>query len=239
MSGSVGAAVPMRAVPAVALLMGATAVSIAVAGRLALIASMPLLMLIPLLVRLRRIAATRRQTVACLSRVTELGGQSSTGHTARVSVLAGRLGRELGLAETAVAELQRAAMLHDVGQLALAAPLGGGHTALLDPDEARHIAHVGAGMIRATGGMERVAELVEAQAEPFRGAAIMAEAPIGSRVLKVANAYDDLVGAQPQPGSTIAALSRLRRAGDGEYDPQVLDALGRLVGAPSASRSRR
>lgn len=241
MSGSAGAGagVPMRAVPAVALLMGTTAISIAVAGRLALLASMPLLMLIPLLVRLRGIEATRRQTVDCLSRVTELGGHSSAGHASRVSVLAARLGRELGLADTAVVELERAALLHDVGQVALAAPVGGGHTALLDSDEARHIAHVGAGMIRAAGGMERVAELVEAQAEPFRGAAILAEAPIGARILKVANAYDDLVGAQPQAGSATAALLRLRRAEDCEYDPQVLDALARLVGGTPAPRSGR
>lgn len=232
------AAIPTRAVPAVALLMGTTAVSVAVAGRLALIASLPLLVLVPLFARWRGIEATRRQTVLCLSRVAELACPSTTGHAARVSTLAGRLGRELGLVEAHVVELERAALLHDVGQLALAHPMHGGHTALLDTEEARHIASVGAGMIRATGGMERVAAMVEGQAEPFRGGTAVLSAPIGARILKVANAYDDLVGASAQPGSSTAALGRLHRA-DEQYDPQVLSALARLVGGTPAPRSGR
>jgi HD-GYP domain-containing protein (c-di-GMP phosphodiesterase class II) len=234
-----GYGVPLRAIPAVALLMGTTAVSIAVAGRLGLLACVPLLALLPAIVRVRAVRATRRQTVACLSRVAELGGQASSGHAIRVSELAGRLARQLDLTDTQIVELERAALLHDVGQLALSAPVHGGHTALLDAEQARHIAQVGAGMIRATGGMDRVADLVEAQAEPFRGAAIVAEQSLGARILKVANAYDDLVGAVPSPGSPTAALWRLRRAGEAEYDPQVLDALARLVGATPAQRSGR
>lgn len=230
---------PLRAIPAVALLLGTTAVAVALAGGWALLASAPLLLLVPVLVRLHALRETRRQTVACLSRVTELGGHASIGHPVRVSALAGRVARELGLAESYVIELERAALLHDVGQLALSSPVQGGHTALLDADEARHIAQVGAGMLRATGGMDRVAALVEAQAEPFRGAAILARQPLGARILKVANAYDDLVGADPEPGMVTAALWRLRRAGEAEYDPQVLDALGRLVGGGPVSRPGR
>lgn len=232
-------ALPVQVLPGITLLLGTTAVSFAWAGPWALPASAPLLLGIPVLVRLQALRATRRQTVACLSRVTELGGHASIGHGVRVSRLAGRLARELGLAENFVVELERAALLHDVGQLALDPPVHGGHTALLDTDEARHIAQVGAGMIRATGGMERVAALVEAQAEPFGDAAIPGRQPIGARVLKVANAYDDLVGADPEPGMITAALWRLRRAGDAEYDPQVLDALGRVVGGGPVSRPGR
>ncbi len=233
------AGISVRAVPAVALVMGTTSVAFAWAGSWAVLASTPLLMLFPVLLRLRALHATRRQTVGCLSRVTELGGHAGTGHATRVSALAGRIARELGLAEHSIDELTRAALLHDVGQLALATPVHGGHTALLDTDEARHIAQVGAGLIRATGGMDRVAALVEAQAEPFGGAAIPAQQPLGARVLKVANAYDDLAGSDPEPGMVTAALWRLRRAGDAEYDPQVVDALTRVLGAAPAYRSGR
>lgn len=227
-----------RAVSAGALLIGTTAVAVTTAGGWAVLASTPLLALIPVAVRLRRLSATRRQTLACLSRVTELGGHAGAGHPARVSALAGRLGRELGLAEPVVLELERAALLHDVGQLALLHPVQGGHTALLDTDEARLIARTGAGVIRATGGMDGVAALVEAQAEPFGAATVLERQPLAARILKVANAYDDLAGPDAAPGQITAALWRLRRAGECAYDPQVLDALSRLVGAPSVPRSR-
>jgi HD-GYP domain-containing protein (c-di-GMP phosphodiesterase class II) len=227
-----------RAVITIALLLSTTAAAVATAGEWALLASAPLLGLIPVLVRWRGVRATRRQTVACLSRVTELGGHASAGHPARVSALAGRLARELGLSESYVVELERAALLHDVGQLALPAPVHGGHTALLDTDQARHIAQVGAGMLRATGGMDGVAALVEAQAEPFRAAPPTGQQAMGARILKVANAYDDLVGADPAPGAVTAALWRMRRAGDSAYDPQVLDALSRLVAGAAVPRSR-
>lgn len=233
-----GYTVPTRAIPMVALAVGTTAISIAVAGRLALLAALPLLMLVPLAVRWHALRATQRQTVACLARVSELGN-GRTGHPSRVSELAGRLGRELGLSEAQVVELERAALLHDVGQVALADPVQGGHTALLDTDEARHIAEVGAGMLRATGGMDRVAALVAAQAEPFGSAGFPPRQPLAARILKVANAYDDLVGPDPAPGTPTAAVWRLRRFGEAAYDPQVLDALARLVGATPAQRSGR
>lgn len=234
-----GYSVPTRAVPAVAALVGISAISIALAGRLALFASLPLLLLVPLAMRWHGLRATRRQTVACLARVSDLGGIGRTGHSGRVSELAGRLGREMGLSDAQVVELERAALLHDVGQVALAQPVHGGHTSLLDDDEARHIAEVGAGMLRATGGMDRVAALVEAQAEPFGAAAFPPRRPLAARILKVANAYDDLVGPDPGPGTPTAALWRLRRFGEAAYDPQVLDALARLVGATPAQRSGR
>ncbi|MGQ0467266.1 MAG: HD-GYP domain-containing protein [Sporichthyaceae bacterium] len=239
MSAGAGWAIPTRAIPVVALLVGTTAISIAVAGSTALIASLPLLMLVPLAQRWHALRATRRQTVACLARVAELSGNSRTGHAGRVSELAGRLGRELGLTEAQVVELERAALLHDVGQVSLAEPVHGGHTAMLDDDEARHIAEVGAGMLRATGGMDRVAALVEAQAEPFGGSTFGPRQPLAARILKVANAYDDLVGPVPGPGTPTAALWRLRRFGEAAYDPQVLDALARIVGATPAQRSGR
>lgn len=116
----------------------ATAVLIAVAttamGEAAL-----LIFTVPILVtqfafrRYAGIRATYLQTVRALSRVTEVGGYVETGHSRRVSRLAVRMGRELGMSEEELLELEYAALMHDIGQLSLGDPIPGGATVLASP----------------------------------------------------------------------------------------------------------
>ncbi len=68
------------------------------------------------------IRATYLQTVRALSRVTEVGGYVEPGHSRRVSRLAVAVGRELGMAEPELLELEYAALMHDIGQLSLRRP---------------------------------------------------------------------------------------------------------------------
>ena len=68
------------------------------------------------------IRATYLQTVRALSRVTEVGGYVEPGHSRRVSRLAVAVGRELGMAEPELLELEYAALMHDIGQLSLQRP---------------------------------------------------------------------------------------------------------------------
>ena len=53
--------------------------------------------------------------------------------------------------------------------------------------------------------------------------------PLSSRIIRAANAYDDLVGSSPDPSRAAEAVGRLRLDTAAEYDPQVVDALGNLV----------
>jgi response regulator RpfG family c-di-GMP phosphodiesterase len=174
------------------------------------------------------IRATYLQTVRALSRVTEVGGYVETGHSRRVSKLAVAMGRELGMTEEALLELEYAALMHDIGQLSLRDPIPGGATVLASPSEQRRIAGLGAGVITETGVLNEVAEIVRRQAEPYRAAEGSAP-PLASRVIKVANAYDDLVGASSDRDRSAAVLERLRGDSAAEYDPTVVEALGHVV----------
>jgi response regulator RpfG family c-di-GMP phosphodiesterase len=53
--------------------------------------------------------------------------------------------------------------------------------------------------------------------------------PLASRIIKVANAYDDAVGASLDMERMQYSLDRLVGATDREYDPAVVDALARIV----------
>jgi HD-GYP domain-containing protein (c-di-GMP phosphodiesterase class II) len=52
---------------------------------------------------------------------------------------------------------------------------------------------------------------------------------LSSRIIRAANAYDDLVGSSTDPSQAAEAVERLRLDTAAEYDPRVVDALGRLV----------
>ena len=68
------------------------------------------------------IRATYLQTVRSLARVTEVGGYVESGHSRRVAKLAVSVGRELGMAEPDLLNLEYAALMHDIGQLSLLEP---------------------------------------------------------------------------------------------------------------------
>ncbi|WP_113703848.1 HD-GYP domain-containing protein [Nonomuraea lactucae] len=170
------------------------------------------------------IRATYLQTVRALSRVTEVGGYVEPGHSRRVSRLAVAVGRELGMAEPELLELEYAALMHDIGQLSLRDPIPGGATVLTDPQQARRIAELGAAVIKQTGVLDRVADVVRHQCDP-----IGEDPPLSSRIIKVANAYDDLVGGSSDRDRAGAALERLRLAAGTAYDLAVIEAAARVV----------
>jgi response regulator RpfG family c-di-GMP phosphodiesterase len=179
------------------------------------------------------IRATYLQTVRALARVTEIGGYVETGHSARVSRLAVSIGRELGMPEPALLQLEYAALMHDIGQLSLRDPIPGGATVLVDPAEQRQIAEYGAEVIHEARVLDTVAEIVRRQSEPYRdvsdGAAGADGPPLSSRIIRAANAFDDLVGSSVESSRAVAAVERLRLDTAAEYDPRVVDALGRLI----------
>jgi response regulator RpfG family c-di-GMP phosphodiesterase len=72
--------------------------------------------------------------------------------------------------------------------------------------------------------LDRVAEIVRRQCDTC------AETPpLASRIIKAANAYDDLVGGSSDRDRAGAALERLRLGSGGEYDPTVVEAMARVI----------
>ena len=189
----------------------------------------PLLVTQVALRRYAGIRATYLQTVRALARVTEIGGYVETGHSARVSRLAVAIGRELGMPEAALLELEYAALMHDIGQLSLRDPVPGGATVLVTREEQRRIAEYGAEVIGQARVLDSVADIVRRQSDPCRPADRTQPPPLSSRIIRAANAYDDLVGSSDDPSRAAEAVERLRLDTAREYDPRVVEALSMLV----------
>lgn len=226
----------ISATSALAAAVGATGVLTALATPAMRLYALPAVC-VPLLLTqfaFRRYAAIRttyRQTIRSLSRVTEVGGYVESGHSERVSRLALAVGRELGLTENELLDLEYAALLHDIGQLSLIDPIPGGSTLVVAPVERRRVAELGADVIKTTGVLDRVAEIVARQADPYRKHRESPDhsLPLESRIIKAASAYDDLVGAAPTIDANADALERLRLGMAYEYDPRVVETLTRVV----------
>ena len=218
--------------------VGASALLIAFAAEVMGLAAVavfaaPLLVTQVALRRYTGIRATYLQTVRALARVTEIGGYVEPGHSARVSRLAVAIGRELGMPEPALLELEYAALMHDIGQLSLRDPIPGGATVLVVREEQRRIAEYGAEVIQQARVLDSVADIVRRQSDSCRPADRSQEPPLSSRIIRAANAFDDLVGSSVEPSRAAAAVQRLRLDTAAEYDPQVVEALSRLLGRRS------
>ncbi len=219
--------------------VGATAILISLAAYEVGLAALGVF-IAPLLVtqvafrRYAGIRATYLQTVRALARVTEVGGYVEDGHAHRVAQLAVAVGRELGMGEPELLELEYAALMHDIGQLSLRDPIPGGATVLASPEDQRRIAELGAGVIGQAGVLDPVAEVVRCQCWPCRGP--QGEPPVGSRIIRAANAFDDLVGSSADTGRTTAALERLSLDTAIEYDPRVVGALAKVTRRQASRR---
>ncbi|HUD35787.1 MAG TPA: HD domain-containing phosphohydrolase [Streptosporangiaceae bacterium] len=180
------------------------------------------------------IRATYLQTVRALAQVTEVAGYVDGGHSRRVGKVALAVGRELGLSEPDLLNLEYAALMHDIGQLSLVEPIPAGATVDVPTATARRIAEFGAEVISQTGVLDAVAEIVRYQWLPYRGAAV--KPPLESRIIKVVNAFDDQVAGSSDRDRIAAAIAAIRSAMEREYDPAVVNALATVTSRLPVSR---
>ena len=216
--------------------IAATGVLISLAAQIMGLWALPLFMAPLFLVQFsfRRYAAIRetyRQTIRSLSRVTEVAGYTETGHSGRVSQLCLAVGRELGMSEQDLQDLEYASLMHDLGQLSLTDPIPGGATVMVAHADQVEIARLGSSVIRQTGVLDRVADIVERQADAYRRPHEAADLtlPLASRIIKAANAYDDLVGDSRESSRRLEAIERLRLSMAYDFDPIVVQTLARVT----------
>jgi len=207
-----------------------TALATRVIGPVALaIFAVPLVLLMIAVRRQSAVLDGRRQTVWALSKLTDQAGFTDPGHAKRVARLGVLVGRQVGLSEPELRDLEYAALLHDLGQLSLQRSIPGGattHTSALDQ---RRVAAAGAALLAHTEEMTKVSTLVAHHATPYWRINELGDFPIASRILRVVNAYDDLVGVSLDSGTRIRSLQRLRLSMGYDYDPQALRELCRVL----------
>jgi len=180
------------------------------------------------------IRATYLQTVRALAQVTEVAGYVDSGHSRRVSKIALAVGRELGMSERNLLNLEYAALMHDIGQLSLIDPIPAGATVDVDRAKARSIAEFGAEVISQTGVLDDVAEIVRFQWLPYRGGTV--KPPLASRIIRVVNAFDDQVAGSADRDRIASAIAGIRARMEQDFDPAVVSALAIVTNRLPVSR---
>jgi diguanylate cyclase (GGDEF)-like protein/putative nucleotidyltransferase with HDIG domain len=194
----------------------------------------------------RRAMAVQLATVEALALAIEAKAGSTPEHIQSIQQYAAMLAEAAGLSDVDVQCVRTAALLHDIGNMAvpehiLAKP------APLTSDEFERIKNhprVGAEILRNVPFGAPVADLVQCHHERWDGLGYPAglrgtEIPVGARILAIADCYSTMQAGRPyRPAhDEAAAIAELRAQAGKAFDPVLVDLLiGRLnLAAASAS----
>jgi diguanylate cyclase (GGDEF)-like protein len=161
-------------------------------------------------------------------------------HVHDVTRLAAAVGSRLGLDDEDVADLVRAAELHDVGKVAIPDSILK-KPGPLAPDEQqlmRRHTLIGENILSAASALAGVGRLVRSSHERFDGTGYpdrlqREEIPLASRIIFVCDAYDAMTTDRPyrKAMSEDHAVAELRRCASTQFDPEVVDAFIAELGA--------
>ena len=165
-------------------------------------------------------------------------------HSRRVARMSVRLADTLRVSASARTDIERAALLHDIGKIAILDAVLDKRGPLTD-DEADHLeSHVkiGFAILSALPALHQLGRLVIATSERYDGNGYPsglagAEIPLGARVIAVADAYDVITVGEHlrSPLSADDANAELVRRAGTSFDPDVVRAWLRVEEGPLCS----
>jgi len=163
-------------------------------------------------------------------------------HAHRVAAMAVNLAMALRIGEPQLSDIERAALLHNLGRLALPDQILIRKERTLSADERAKLRSYplhGQAMLKNVPFLAAACEIAVATHERSDGSGfprgLRGEAiPLGARIVAVADVYDELVsGIGDTPVSAASALQVLSVDRAGQFDPLVIGALTMLQPSPS------
>jgi putative two-component system response regulator len=186
--------------------------------------------------RTAELEEARVESLTILAAVSEYHDDDTHQHTQRVGATAARLAQVLGLSNSFVSELRRAAPLHDLGKVAIPQQI------LLKPgpltdderEEMKRHVDVGAKMLATARSpiLRLAAEIAVSHHERWDGNGYLAglageDIPLSGRITSVADVFDALTHARPYKAAweRERALEEITSQAGRQFDPAVTEAL--------------
>jgi hypothetical protein len=177
---------------------------------------------------------SQRETVRALASIVDSSTPFLGGESERVASLAVELGRRLGITGWRLRALEYAAMLHDIGYVAVGNRiLSKGES--LSPDEwasVRKHAQMGASIVGRVRGLKQASTIVLAHHERPDGRGYPRglkedEIPKAAGILKVADAFVAMTTERPyrKAMSAVEAVERIRVRRGNQFDKDAADTL--------------
>ncbi len=177
-------------------------------------------------------------TIEALALAIDAKDQTSQLHIRRVQLYAAALARGLGMSENEIQGVKTAALLHDIGKLAVPEHILS-KPGPLTPEEFQKIrAHpkVGADIVSSVPFPYPVAPLILSHHERWDGKGYPAglkgeEIPLGARILSVVDYFDALMAERPyhKAMTADAAVGLLQQEAGKGLDPQVVTLFTQLL----------
>jgi putative nucleotidyltransferase with HDIG domain len=197
--------------------------------------------------RTRELEAAQIEIIERLARAAEFRDDNTGQHTERVGQMAALLARQVGLPDSQVALIRRAAPLHDVGKIGIPDSILLKLGRLTDEEFAVVKQHTTIGARILSGSRFPILRLAEEIAfshhERWDGdgyAGLTRESiPLAGRIVAVADVFDALT--QKRPYKTAwpleEAVAEIDRQRNQQFDPMLVDAFLRVIeqemGAPA------
>jgi putative nucleotidyltransferase with HDIG domain len=181
-------------------------------------------------------AALYLRTITSLAGAIEAKDSETSEHLQRVQVYAMEIGRDLRLSESEIEALRAAALLHDIGKIAVPDHIIGKPGKLTPAEFQRMKIHpvVGAEILERVNFPFPVAPVVRCHHEKWDGSGYPAglqgeEIPIGARILAAVDCLDAVASDRHYRRALPLdqAMALIERESDRAFDPQVVEALKR------------
>jgi diguanylate cyclase (GGDEF)-like protein/putative nucleotidyltransferase with HDIG domain len=190
--------------------------------------------------QVREVSDLHLATVEALAAAIDAKDNAFTQHVRRVERLAGRLAQQLGMSESDIRGVKTAALLHDIGKLAVPEYILSKPGPLTAEEFARVQAHprVGAEIISNVPFPYPVVPLVRSHHERWDGSGYPdglagEQIPLGARIISVVDYYDALTCDRPYRRAVpeAVAMATLQDEAGRALDPRVVAAfIGMMPG---------
>jgi diguanylate cyclase (GGDEF)-like protein len=171
-------------------------------------------------------------TIRALAATVDAKDHSTYGHSTKTSKYATLIAKDLGYSEAAIARIQAADLLHDIGKIRVPDALLRKRGPLNDKDweQIREHPLLGVAILRHVKGLNGCLAAIRYHHEHYDGSGYPGgvkgeEIPLDARILAVADAYDAMTSPRPYRGGKSTheeAIAELKRCAGTQFDPEIV-----------------
>lgn len=185
----------------------------------------------------QKLNSSYKNTIMTLSNAVDARDTYTAGHSERVAEISLEIGKELGLSESQLENLELAALFHDIGKLGIPDKILHKPGKLTDDEYEIIKAHsqIGINILKNIDFLKEVLPIILYHHEKYSGDGYPAglkwnEIPLESRIIAVADTYDAMTSDRPYRRGLAHsdAASEIMTLKGIQFDPDIADAFYKI-----------